>query len=221
MRDRCAVQAWPASLGFRRAQPASLTTRGPPGVTGNRGSFKRHHACAASAVHASAAPHRPIVDRAPALTPAGRRDPSPDSRESRSRAPRNLELRALAGRDGRVTHVSQRHRHCGLAGKHEVSGQQVVRHAAHRVDVSAPINIRSSERDFRRHVRWRSHRSAVPRQQARGGSFKVLHQSEIEDFDEVVVWSESAEEDVGGLDVAVKETAPVCLAKRVVTCRSR
>jgi hypothetical protein len=39
----------------------------------------------------------------------------------------------------------------------------------------------------------------------------VLDDAEVEHFDEVVVGTEPANEDIGGLDVAVNETVRVCL----------
>jgi hypothetical protein len=93
--------------------------------------------------------------------------------------------------------------------EHQLSGQQVVRDTAQRVDVG-PVADGLSERDLRRHVGRRAEYRTGDRDR-QVGLCNWLCQTEIENLDEIESQSQSSEMDVGRLDVAVDEASGMSL----------
>ncbi len=106
------------------------------------------------------------------------------------------------------------HLHRRVAVEDLLAGEHVVADAAERVEVSASIDG-VAHHHFRGHVAGRAdNEPGLSRQRliqaAIGDRF---HQAEVEDLDEVVYQAEPSDMDVRRLDVAMHETANVCLVQ--------
>jgi hypothetical protein len=74
-----------------------------------------------------------------------------------------------------------------VAGKHLLSGEQVVRHTSERVEIARAIDV-IAQRHLRRHVGRRTHDHAFDRaQRLRGVNACGFHETEIEHLDEILL----------------------------------
>ena len=104
------------------------------------------------------------------------------------------------------------HLHRRVAVEDLLPREQVIADASERVEVDAGID-RVAHHHLGRHVPGRA--DDEPRLRGQGVIHAPigdgLHETEVEDLDEVAHQAELAEVDVGGLDVAVDEAADVGL----------
>ena len=102
-----------------------------------------------------------------------------------------------------------------FAGEWDFASEQKVHHDTERIDVTARVNgfARSL---FWRHVRGRSKDHVLLRDLKIGWlRFDGADESEVEDFDDVVLATQLCNEEVRGLDVSMHESVSVCFAERV------
>jgi hypothetical protein len=109
--------------------------------------------------------------------------------------------------------------HLRAALEHRLAGEQEVGDAAERVDVGAMVHLLVADDHFGGHERGRAddpfERCERLRQVVRRPGAGHLDEAEVEDLDKVVLQSHSADEDVGGLDVAVHHPAAMSLGQRM------
>ncbi len=108
------------------------------------------------------------------------------------------------------------HLHRARAFEDAPTGEQPIGDAAQRVDVGPTVDRLGAERHFRRHEPGSAGEGPLHRERLRTPGRRAtlqLHQAEIEHLDEVDV--EAAQEEVGGLDVAMDEAGGVGLGQGV------
>ena len=181
-----------------------------------------HHACAASAVQASWGTV-PASRFARSTAEAGRSAGSlaRHCRMSASRWAGIWNWRTCAGRCRLIVDMGERRRKQRLGSEHEVPGEQIVRHAAQRVEVGAAVDLRLGERDLRRHEGGRARRDARDGQRCRRcGRRRVLDQTEVEHLDEVVVGPSRQTKMLAGLMSRWTRPRACASASEWHTCRS-